>query len=158
MCLFKWAYCSNNLSRYWLKALEFPKKWHILFECFIQGSLLTGWIEVYHIDSLPDNKNMDSIMKRIYGIYWMALKDFCLKKNMIPKCPHKTCLMQQAWSSSKYCTLLHHIPWKQGSWGHHGINLGPTGPRWTPCWPHELCYLSPSDKAALETAIICLYM
>ena len=20
-------------------------------------------------------------------------------------------------------------------------NLGPTGPRWAPCWPHELCYL-----------------
>ena len=23
----------------------------------------------------------------------------------------------------------------------HGAHLGPTGPRWTPCWPHELCYL-----------------
>ena len=27
----------------------------------------------------------------------------------------------------------------------HGTNmgphLGPTGPRWAPCWPHELCYL-----------------
>ena len=23
----------------------------------------------------------------------------------------------------------------------HGANLGPTGPRWAPCWPHELCYL-----------------
>ena len=29
------------------------------------------------------------------------------------------------------------VPWQQGSWGH----LGPTGPRWAPCWPHELCYL-----------------
>ena len=25
--------------------------------------------------------------------------------------------------------------------GQHGVNLGPTGPRWAPCWPHELCYL-----------------
>ena len=32
-------------------------------------------------------------------------------------------------------------PWKQGSWGQHGGHLGPTGPRWAPCWPHELCYL-----------------
>ena len=32
-------------------------------------------------------------------------------------------------------------PWKQGSWGQHGAHLGPTGPRWAPCWPHELCYL-----------------
>ena len=33
------------------------------------------------------------------------------------------------------------IPWLQGSWGQHGAHLGPTGPRWAPCWPHELCYL-----------------
>ena len=25
--------------------------------------------------------------------------------------------------------------------GQHGANLGPTGPRWAPCWPHEPCYL-----------------
>ena len=23
----------------------------------------------------------------------------------------------------------------------HGANLGPTGPRWAPCWPHELYFL-----------------
>ena len=22
-----------------------------------------------------------------------------------------------------------------------GAHLGPTGPRWASCWPHELCYL-----------------
>ena len=27
-----------------------------------------------------------------------------------------------------------------GSWGHHGAHLGPVGPRWSPCWPHEPCY------------------
>ena len=25
--------------------------------------------------------------------------------------------------------------------GQHGAQLGPTGPRWAPCWPHEPCYL-----------------
>ena len=25
--------------------------------------------------------------------------------------------------------------------GPHGAHLGPTGPRWAPYWPHELCYL-----------------
>ena len=24
--------------------------------------------------------------------------------------------------------------------GQHGAHLGPTGPRWAPCWPHEPCY------------------
>ena len=26
------------------------------------------------------------------------------------------------------------------SWGQHGAHLGPVGPRWAPCWPHEPCY------------------
>ena len=25
--------------------------------------------------------------------------------------------------------------------GQHGAHLGPKGPRWAPCWPHEPCYL-----------------
>ena len=29
----------------------------------------------------------------------------------------------------------------------HGANMGPTGPRWAPCWPHELCYLGVASKA-----------
>ena len=37
--------------------------------------------------------------------------------------------------------ILANNHWKQGSWGKHGAQLGPTGPRWIPCWPHELCYL-----------------
>ena len=28
----------------------------------------------------------------------------------------------------------------KGPWGPHGTHLGPTGPRWAPCWPHEPCY------------------
>ena len=27
------------------------------------------------------------------------------------------------------------------SWDQHGAHLGPKGPRWAPCWPHEPCYL-----------------
>ena len=26
------------------------------------------------------------------------------------------------------------------SWGQHGTHLGPVGPSWVSCWPHELCY------------------
>ena len=28
-------------------------------------------------------------------------------------------------------------------------HLGPTGPRWAPCWPHELCFLGSLFKAHL---------
>ena len=30
--------------------------------------------------------------------------------------------------------------WVLCSWGQLGAHLGPIGPRWTPCWPHEPCY------------------
>ena len=32
-----------------------------------------------------------------------------------------------------------YTPRKQSSWGQHGAHLGPVGPRWAPCWPHEPC-------------------
>ena len=38
------------------------------------------------------------------------------------------------------------LPWEQGFWGQHGAHLGPTGPRWAPCWPREPCYLGGSLK------------
>ena len=38
-------------------------------------------------------------------------------------------------------------PREQSSWGQHSAHLGPVGPRWAPCWPHEPCYLYSSvDK------------
>ena len=40
-----------------------------------------------------------------------------------------------------YALISRCSPWKQGSWGHHGAHLGPAGPRWAPCWPHDPCYL-----------------
>ena len=33
------------------------------------------------------------------------------------------------------------ISQRASSWGQHGAHLGPVGPRWTPCWIHEPCYL-----------------
>ena len=32
----------------------------------------------------------------------------------------------------------------------HGAHMGPTGPRWAPCWPHELCYLRRSGTRWFE--------
>ena len=40
-----------------------------------------------------------------------------------------------------YCVSKFRCPWSQGSWGQHGVHLGPTRPMWAPCWPHEPCYL-----------------
>ena len=37
--------------------------------------------------------------------------------------------------------------------GQHGAHLGPTGPRWAPCWPHKLCYLSRYHRV-IETTLV----
>ena len=37
-------------------------------------------------------------------------------------------------------SIEHFPPRQQGSRGQHGAHLGPVGPRWAPCRPHELCY------------------
>ena len=45
------------------------------------------------------------------------------------------------------------FPDSKGSWGQHRAQLGPTGPSWGPCWPHELCYLglfTQKDNGHLE--------
>ena len=44
-------------------------------------------------------------------------------------------------SDSVYINCMKSLPWYQGSWGQHGVHLGPKGPRRAPRWPHELCYL-----------------
>ena len=56
----------------------------------------------------------------------------------------KTCSSLYSRSSKRcHCktVMCRYNPWQQNSWGQHGAHLGPTGPRWDPCWPHELCYL-----------------
>ena len=35
--------------------------------------------------------------------------------------------------------------------GQHGAQLGPTGPKWAPCWPHETCYLGINVSGAWGT-------
>ena len=40
-------------------------------------------------------------------------------------------------------------------WGQHGAHLGPTGPRWAPCWPHEPCYLG-LDWPYIQTYLFLL--
>ena len=45
-----------------------------------------------------------------------------------------------------------HPKW-QISWGQHGAHLGPVGPRWAPCWPHEPCYQGMSRIKLMSTAL-----
>ena len=46
-----------------------------------------------------------------------------------------------------------------GPMNQHGAHLGPTGPRWAPCWPHEHCLLGSltckSRAKVSRTATLC---
>ena len=35
---------------------------------------------------------------------------------------------------------ISHLPTQRSSWSQHWAHLGPVGPKWAPCWPHEPCY------------------
>ena len=51
------------------------------------------------------------------------------------------CIHPKNYTHDLYCvvvvykSLITHIAIAQ-----HGAHLGPAGPRWAPCWPHEPCY------------------
>ena len=56
--------------------------------------------------------------------------------------PHKGSVMRKAFP-------CHDIPDSKV----HEAHLGPTGPRWAPCWPHEPCYHDIVSAAAILTII-----
>ena len=37
------------------------------------------------------------------------------------------------------------------SWGQHGAHLGPVGPRWAPCWPHESFFVVTPVNGWIDT-------
>ena len=46
-------------------------------------------------------------------------------------------------------------PTKRFSWGLHGFHLGPVGPRWAPCWPHDNCYQRNDVKESTTFLYLC---
>ena len=54
--------------------------------------------------------------------------------------------------------LIRHIPRQQGSWGQHGAHLGPAGPRWVPCWPHEFCPLGCKISWSIKAARLVVWI
>ena len=47
----------------------------------------------------------------------------------------------QEWMSKCRLRFAGRVPDRKGHGAKNGVHLGPKGPRWAPCWPHELCYL-----------------
>ena len=66
----------------------------------------------------------------------------CLSAKSIAWNQYKLTIHNKNKITTKVTEVSWKLPWQQGSCGKHGAHLGPTGPRWAPCWPHEPCYLS----------------
>ena len=64
----------------------------------------------------------------------------------------------QLWQNRATC-LINLVSWKLPQiarfMGQHGAHLGPVGPRWALCWPHEPCYKGQSY--ALWVSIVCIF-
>ena len=58
----------------------------------------------------------------------------------IPWCLATLRVMIKEFASFPYITVVSTIQIARFI-GQLGAHLGPTGPRWVPCWPHEPCYL-----------------
>ena len=74
-------------------------------------------------------------------------------RNSIARCMqgnnlYNRTLLFREWNTpetlGKFCTYSSRY---QSSLGQQDVDLGPTGPRWDPCWPQELCYLGSETVA-----------
>ena len=90
--------------------------------------------------------------KTMSGIYWLLLESQ-IARFMWPTWGHERCY----WGSLSRCVGagvgggwdMMKAPLCDGAIMNkdnpdvkvYGANMGLTGPRWVPCWPHELCYL-----------------
>ena len=102
-------------------------------------------------------------MKQSHTHTWLLLSSNKLTSSKYPISHHKAISQVNAYCHSDFCnhwSTLHTTsnaywgpsPYEDGVSGMipdskvHGaymgpVSVGPTGPSWAPCWPHELCYL-----------------
>ena len=107
----------------------------MLYQCFVRRSILTGCSAAWRI-----SKSDALLLAFLYvltinwGNNWMKddIKSIITSMVWIINC------QQMLWCHGHHET--HSSP-DSCRWGQHGAHLGPTGPRWVPCWTHELCYL-----------------
>ena len=112
----------------------------------------------------PQNNQQCPIESKTYIVYLQYLLEitrYVIRKevinspvpsnDLIDLCGKTTCLYTLIGSVSDACDMLRkqvqylrllitEISKLQGSWGLDGAHMGPTGPRWAPCWPHKPCY------------------
>ena len=85
------------------------------------------------------------------NIHLIIIKIISLSRGQ--HCPHVT---ESYWTESTvYILCRWYIP-DNSSWGKHGAHLGPVGPSWAPCWPHEPCCQGFGKIALVWHSTICI--
>ena len=74
-------------------------------------------------------------------ISWNPPKYFCLISGYMEMnifCASWDTFINACLLGNSFSDTVH--PRWRSSWVQHWTHLGPVGPRWVPCWPHESCY------------------
>ena len=98
---------------------------------------------------------MSSVLKKADKLNLSLSLSFTCWEQSVPK--HLIWITFEP-ESMKWFPITASVPRYQGSWGLHGAHLGPTGPRWAPCWPHEPCYqgcINPSTHISMTLIDLC---
>ena len=107
-----------------LSELQFqPKLWYI-YKTYSYICQIIPWWNIHQLFPLSDTSMMIDLMPFSSLAWW------CLDMETLS-------LLLAICVGKPPTTGIQIARFIGPSWGH----LGPTGPRWAPCWPHELCYL-----------------
>ena len=83
-------------------------------------------------------------MNTIMNMFIFDIQEYSWCMNIYALSPTQSPAYSAHWLYEKY-------PDSKVYGGQHGAHLGPTGPRWVPCWPHESCYLGTSVFSSMLT-------
>ena len=94
----------------------------------------------FHFTVIP-NDPTDKNSALVQVLVWCQTGTKPLYQSMTTQFAHMSLSFRESNEANDHSTImsLQH-PRQQSSWGQHGCHLGPVGPRWAPCWPHEPCY------------------
>ena len=142
----------------------------ILAKCMYQIELVNfNWIISYnpsvHIRSPHDcTANILVLLVFRCNQVWLqqSLYTFFLSKKLSCDKFQSYCyypLCKQAAATKLYLiSFMHQYPDSKVNGANDGVHLGPAGPRWAPCLPHELCYLGIPKYGIMAFSISVMFL
>ena len=120
----KWKYAVRD---WW--SIYCCKKLHLLMYSCIDTWMYSDIQYLWHMGVFVCIRSSILVYMHVkpISLYTLRNKDF-------------TCYVQKNMDLEHLTINSQKRPDFKGHRGQHGAHLGPVGPRWAPCWPHEPCY------------------